>query len=337
MTVAEALREAARRLAGASDTARLDAELLMAHALGVSRSELLLRRGGDACPTGFAALVERRAAHEPVAYITGRQEFYGLDLAVTPAVLIPRADSETLIEAAREAFAGRAPPRRVLDLGTGSGALLLAALTVWPEAVGVGIDRAADALAVAQSNAERSCLRDDSTCVARRCATRSRFAQRDWTRPDWDADLGRYDLVLANPPYVETAAELPHSVSGFEPAGALYAGPEGLDDYRRLIPRLPDLLQRGGRAVLEIGFTQADAVGALAERAGFTTQIRHDLARRPRALVLAVRGAGDQGPAIRGWRLGVGKAATNSYFGRRLPVDGASTRGCCRHRALAPS
>ncbi len=293
-TVAEALREAARRLADVSDTARLDAELLMAQALEVSRSEMLLRHGGDVCPPGFGSLVDRRGAHEPVAYIIGRQEFYGLDLMVTPAVLIPRADSETVIEAAREAFAGRTPPRRVLDLGTGSGALLLVALTAWPQAEGVGIDRDPRACAVALRNAERVGINEPPGRVEpERERDRARFIQRDWTRRGWEVGLGRFDLILANPPYVATTADLPASVRRFEPAGALFAGPDGLDDYRRLAPLLPALLERAGRVVLEIGSTQAAAVGALAQRAGFTTQIRCDLAGRPRALVLAIGGVGD--------------------------------------------
>ena len=121
----EALNRAAARLASVSDTPRLDAELLLAHAVGITREELLLR-GIAAVPPGFAALVDRRARHEPIAYIIGRRDFWTIDLEVTPAVLIPRADSETLIEAAVGHFAGTAGPARVLDLGTGSGALLLA-------------------------------------------------------------------------------------------------------------------------------------------------------------------------------------------------------------------
>jgi release factor glutamine methyltransferase len=290
-TVALALRAATRRLAATSDTARLDAELLMAHVLGVTRSELLLRRMDQAAPAEFDALVDRRVGHEPVAYITGRQEFYGLDLAVTPAVLIPRADSETLIEAAREAFAGRAPPRCVLDLGTGSGALLLAALTVWPEAEGLGIERDPLACDLARSNAERvGVIVAPSGRDARRPGEggQVRFLRRDWTSAGWREGLGQFDLVLANPPYVETAADLAPSVRDFEPAGALFAGGDGLDDYRRLVPELPHLLAPGGCAVLEIGATQAAAVSALGEQAGFQARVVPDLGGRPRAIVLAI-------------------------------------------------
>lgn len=281
ITVAEAVRAAAAALAETSDTARLDAEVLMAHALNVSRSDLLLRRMRDALPDGFAALIERRKAHEPVAYIVGSQEFYGLDLAVTPAVLIPRGDSETLIEAAREQF-GDCGPQRILDLGTGSGALLLAALSIWDKAQGVGIDRSPKALAVATGNAARTGL-----------AERADLRLGDWTKAGWAADLGRFELVLANPPYVEEDANLAPSVRVHEPSTALFAGADGLDDYRVLIPQLPGLLTENGIALVEIGATQAEAVAALAAGAGLSCDLpgnlHRDLAGRPRALQMRHR------------------------------------------------
>lgn len=304
MTVAEAIRAAAARLEAVSDTPRLDAELLMAHALGVSRSDLLLRRMGDPEPEPLAALLARRAAHEPVAYILGVQEFYGLEFEVTPATLIPRADSETLIEAARIAFADR-PPKRILDLGTGSGALLLSAMTLWPDAQGLGVDRDPFALVVALRNAERVGVNqkpseDDLADMRAQLAKagvdvsvggfgylgRARFNTSDWTKRGWSKHFGTFDLILANPPYVENDALLAESVRGHEPAGALFAGPEGLDDYRVLVPQLPGLLAPGGVALVEIGFTQAAAVTALAEAAGFVAALHHDLGNRPRALEL---------------------------------------------------
>ena len=274
MTVAEALREAARRLEAVSDTARLDAELLMAAALKTTRSEMLLRHTAKPAPESFAALVERRLTHEPVAYILGRQEFYGRDFLVTRDVLIPRADSETTLEAALKA---KPSARRVLDLGVGSGALLLSYLAENPASEGTGIDRSPEALAVAADNAERFGL-------AARCDLR----MADWRQPAWAEGLGTFDLVLANPPYVEDDAELDPSVRDHEPAGALFAGPEGLDDYRILLPQLPFLLAPQGTAVIEIGASQAATVGALAEAAGFTAVLHNDLALRPRAFALSI-------------------------------------------------
>jgi len=275
MTVAEALREAARRLGEVSDTARLDAELLMAEALGVSRADLLLRRMADETPDGFELLVARRLRHEPVAQILGRKEFYGREFRVRRAVLTPRADSETIIEAALEAVAA---PERILDLGTGSGALLLTLLAENPGAEGVGIDASPAALEVALANADALDL-----------AGRTRMLRRDWNEPGWQNDLGQFDLIVANPPYVEETAELAASVRDYEPVEALFAGPEGLDDYRVLIPQLPTLLASDGAVVLEIGPTQADAVSEIAANVGFSSELRRDLANRPRALILRLR------------------------------------------------
>ena len=271
-TIGERLREAAAELDAVSPSARLDVELLMAAALGVSRSDLLLRHIRDAVPGGFDAHYQRRLAHEPVAYILGSAEFYGLEFRVTPAVLIPRGDSETLIDAAIKAFANQ-PPQRVLDCGTGSGALLLAALAQWPGATGVGIDRSGEALAVAGENARRLGLDG-----------RARLLERDWENAGWAADLERFDLVLANPPYVEDDAPLARVVRDHEPAGALFAGAEGLDAYRVLVPQLPALLAPGGVALVEIGSRQADAVAALAADSGLTSSLHRDLAGQPRAL-----------------------------------------------------
>ncbi|AKH43639.1 release factor glutamine methyltransferase [Altererythrobacter atlanticus] len=270
MIVADALRDAAQRLQPVSDTARLDAELLMAHALGASRSDMLLRHMRDPAPEGFGALTDRRARHEPVAYILGHQEFYGRNFEVGPAVLIPRADSETIVEAALEACPA---PRRVLDCGVGSGALLVTVLVERPDAEGVGIDRSEDALEIARRNA-----------AAHEC--RAQMIRRDWHEPGWTADLGRFDLILANPPYVEDDAPLDPNVRDWEPAGALFAGADGLADYRVLIPQLPALLAPGGVAVLEIGATQAEAVAAIGAGAGFETILRADLAGRPRAVIM---------------------------------------------------
>lgn len=276
-TVADALREASLALVDASDSPRLDAELLMAHVLGTSRSDVLLRHMREPAPASFVDLVARRRTGQPLAQITGEQEFYSLSLFVTPDVLIPRPDSETLIEAARETF-GKRGPRRVLDCGTGSGALLLAALSVWPDAQGIGMERSERALAVARENARRTDMEVRATMQA-----------GDWTRTGWASKLGRFDLVLANPPYVETDdPDLAPDVRAHEPGEALFAGTDGLDDYRILVPQVPGLLDPNGLAVFEIGSRQADAVAEIAAAAGLRSQLYRDLGGHPRALVLCM-------------------------------------------------
>ena len=272
MNVAEAIRAATQRLCATSDTARLDAELLMAHALRVSRSEMLLHAMRDPTPEAFEGLVERRAAREPVAYITGVQEFYGRDFAVKPGILIPRGDSETLIDAALELCP---QARRVLDLGTGSGALLVTALLEMEGAYGIGIDASPIAVRVAEVNAQRLGL----------TGGRARFHHRNWRKEGWTDDLGEFDLILCNPPYVEADADLDADVREFEPATALFAGAEGLDDYRALIPQLGKLMNRDGVAIFEIGASQAESVTEIAKSHGFAVEMRQDLANRPRALV----------------------------------------------------
>ncbi|KWV93948.1 peptide chain release factor N(5)-glutamine methyltransferase [Erythrobacter sp. AP23] len=270
--VGNALRQAAGRLSETSDTARLDAELLMAHALGSSRSDMLLRHMRDPAPAHFAQLVERRAAREPIAHIIGEQEFFGLAFTVTPDTLIPRGDSETIVQAALDTARSDA---RVLDMGTGSGALLLAFLDRRPQASGMGMDASEGALVVAAANAARLGLAD-----------RAHFHKASWHEAGWCDDLGQFDLILCNPPYVETDAQLEPDVRDYEPASALFAGPEGLDDYRAIIPQLGKLLLPGGVAVLEIGATQQEAVAGIARESGFAVSMHRDLGGRPRALIL---------------------------------------------------
>ncbi len=265
------LAEAAVRLAAVSDTPRLDAELLMAHALGTTRESLILRHLEDSAPPSFAALLERRLAHEPVAYITGRRAFWTIELEVGPGALIPRPDSETLVEAAIDYFGARSPGR-ILDLGTGPGTLLLAALAEWPEAGGIGVDASEAALDYGRRNADALGLGD-----------RAQFRLGDWAEGLTD----RFDLILANPPYIGTDESLPEQVRAHEPASALFAGPDGLDDYRRILPDIPRLLAPGGVAVFEIGWTQAAAVSALAREQGLAVTLYNDLGGRPRALLLA--------------------------------------------------
>ncbi len=276
--LAPALRDAAEMLKNISGTPRLDAELLAAFALGMTRGDMLMQIRDLPEPPSLNALLNRRIAHEPVAYITGTQAFWDLELWVTPDVLIPRADSETLIEAAQAAFADRNKPERILDLGTGSGALLLAALSLFPHATGIGIDASDRALAVAQNNAFRLGFAD-----------RAEMRHLSWSEKAWQSSLGApFDLILCNPPYVETDANLEPQVSQYEPHSALFAGPAGMDDYRILIPTLPFLLSAGGVAVIEIGYTQAHAVSDLASMSGLSAQLMRDLSGNPRCLTMRI-------------------------------------------------
>lgn len=274
MKVREALGAAADRLTAVPGVPRLDAELLMASALGVTVGEMLLSHLDDPEPAGFAALVERRLRQEPMGYVLGRVGFWTIELDVGPGVLIPRADSETLIEAAIDHFGTRAP-RRIVDLGTGPGTLLLAALAQWPEAQGVGVDASPEALAYAGANAERLGLAD----------------RIEWRQGDWaDGIDARFDLVLCNPPYVEDKAALIPGVVDWEPALALFGGPDGLDAYRRLASQLPRLIAPGGIACVELGAGQEAAVRVLFEPQGVTISSRRDLNGMSRCLIVRADG-----------------------------------------------
>jgi release factor glutamine methyltransferase len=267
VTAHTALAEAAARFSF-SPTARLDAELLLAHALGIERNALLLDLTRPV-PDSFWSLVERRAAQEPVAYITGTRGFWTLDLMVGPGALVPRVDSETLVDAALRHFRGR-PPATVLDLGTGPGTLLLALLDEWRDAQGLGVDRSAEALGYALANAAACGMAD-----------RARFVRGDWAA----ALVGPFDCIVTNPPYIGTAEPLSPEVRDYEPGSALFAGPDGLDDYRLLAPELRRLLAPGGAAVVEIGHEQAGVVSDLLAEQGFAVTLHHDLGGRPRALL----------------------------------------------------
>ena len=270
-TVERALQEAVRRLPDCTDTPRLDAELLLAHAFGIERDQLLLRPPAGPVPASFADLLDRRCAGEPVAYIVGRRAFWNIELEVGPGALIPRPDSETLIEAACEHFAGSDGPERILDLGTGPGTLLLAALDQWPRATGLGIDSSEAALAYAQRNAQRLSL-----------APRAQFRRGDWAKKVTE----RFDLLLCNPPYVAADAELGPGVVEHEPAEALFGGADGLDDYRRLAPEVGRLLSPGGLAAIEIGYDQGESAAALFAAQGLDPTLARDLGGRPRALLI---------------------------------------------------
>jgi release factor glutamine methyltransferase len=270
MMPAKAIRDAAASLAAVSDTPRLDAEMLLAHALGVDRNALLLNPPA-AAPPEFSTLLARRIKGEPIAYIIGTRDFWTITLAVGRGVLIPRPDSETLIDAAIAHFGTRAP-QSILDLGTGPGTLLLAALDQWPDATGLGVDASDAALDYAQRNA---------AAIAP--------GRADFRKGNWAAGITEhFDLIMCNPPYVEDDAALESQVRDYEPAEALFAGPDGLNAYRVLIPQLPPLMAPGGAAIIEIGWQQASAVSAMVRAAGMFVTVRQDLGGRDRALILSL-------------------------------------------------
>jgi release factor glutamine methyltransferase len=266
--------------AAAIEAPRLEARLLLAHAMGCRQEDLLREPRAPVPPAAaaaFAGLLQRRLQHAPVAHLLGEQEFWSLPFAVSAATLVPRADSETLIEAAIAAFPARERVRRILDLGTGTGCLLLAALTEFPAATGLGLDRVPAAAALARANAGRLGL-----------GGRARFLVADWAAPL----AGRFELVLSNPPYIESGAipGLMPEVARHEPATALDGGADGLAAYRALCAALPGLLAPGGRAVLELGQGQQPAVEAIAAAHGLDPlACRPDLGGVPRALVLGHR------------------------------------------------
>jgi release factor glutamine methyltransferase len=243
----------------------------MAEALHIDRDRLLLSPPDRSVPKRFWDMVSRRSDGEPIAYITGRRAFWNIELHVGPGVLVPRPDSEVLIASAIEHFEGTAGPKRILDLGTGPGTLLLAALDIWPDATGLGIDVSRQALSYASANARRLGFEG-----------RAKLMQGNWAA----GLLESFDLVLCNPPYVAEGAELGPGVREFEPDEALFAGSEGLDAYRELAPQLPRLLNPGGLAAIEIGPGQSAAVTALLERDGLKARVADDLGGRARAIVL---------------------------------------------------
>jgi len=264
----DAVLAAAKRLAAAGiQSARLDARLLHEHAQG----DMAI----------FEAAIIRRLSHEPVAAITGHKEFWSLDFAVGPGVLIPRPDTETLIEEAIRLVPDRAAPLRIADLGTGSGAILVAALTEFPNATGIGFESSPQAHVYAVRNA------------AGHVGSRAEIRLADWGKAE-----GPFDLVFANPPYIPAGdiAALQPDVRLHEPHAALDGGPDGLEAYRGLAELLPGLLAPGGHALLEIGQGQAPAMEPLFPGLELV-RIVPDLAGIPRCVVLkSGKSLGNQAP-----------------------------------------
>lgn len=272
MTGAEALRSAVARLrsAGIEDAPR-DARRLLAHALGVAPDRLTLLLADmlpEPAQDRFDAAVTARSARQPVSQIVGERAFFGRRFLVTRDTLDPRPETELAVEAAIEE-----PFVKLLDLGTGTGCILLSCLAAIPFATGLGTDVSAAALAVAQSNADRLGL-----------AARVRFRVSDW----FAAVPDRFDLIVSNPPYIAEAeiAGLAPEVRDWEPRGALTPGGDGLGAYRAIAAGAGARLMAGGRLVLEIGAGQAAAVCALLEAQGFTgPEVRRDLDGRDRVIV----------------------------------------------------
>jgi release factor glutamine methyltransferase len=267
VTLVSAWKAARIRLEEAGvDRPAFDARLLLEAAEGVARSDVLTdphRAVSSAGQARFDTLIARRAAREPLSYILGRHPFWSFTLAVSPAVLTPRPDTETLVRVGLELLA---EDGRVLDLGVGSGAILLAILSERAGATGMGVDASAEALAVAVENA-----------TALGLANRTAFTQGDWG----SALSGAFDLIVSNPPYIESGsiAGLMPEVSRYEPRLALDGGGDGLNAYRRLFPDVARLLAPGGGFAVEVGQGQDRSVSALAQAAGLTVRgVREDLA-----------------------------------------------------------
>ena len=277
-TVAGALADAISALAAAGiDEPRREARLLLSAALGVDAAAILgnpdrLLRAAQR--TRYAALVARRAAREPAARLLGRREFWSLDFALSPETLVPRPDSESVVEAVLSRIGDRGAPLRLLDLGTGSGCLLLALLSELPAASGIGIDIAPGAVLTAQRNA-----------IALGFADRAGFVAGAWAA----AIDGRFDAVVVNPPYVASGAivELAPEVGRHDPRRALDGGCDGLDAYRALAPEMARLMRGGGLAAFELGMGQARPVAAIMRRAGLAiVEVRRDLAGIERCMIL---------------------------------------------------
>ena len=278
MTRAAAQAELRRALTEASvDSPALDARLLLGAALGASQTALLAHADEPLSRDEAARLGElarRRLAREPMARITGQAEFWGLPFRLSPETLAPRPDTESVVEAALAAVGPAPRALRILDLGTGTGCILVALLSELPDAFGIGLDRSPGALSIAKANAQVNGVSDRTAFVA----------------SDWGAALdGRFDLIVSNPPYIRAVEiqALAPEVSHFDPPAALDGGRDGLDAYRSVLDDAGRLLTSSGRAVLELGHDQAGSVGALAEARGFTVEsLRRDLGGHSRAMAL---------------------------------------------------
>ena len=278
MDVRALRRYTAERLQSAGiESAELDARVLITHALGWDPARVLTAEEtvDAACRSRLEEWVARRLAGEPVARIVGKKEFWSRAFALSPDVLVPRAETETLVDAALSVLPNRSTEWRILDLGVGSGALLAALLLELPQASGVGVDRSPGAIRIAGENLHALGL-----------GTRTSLVLSDWAA----ALVGPFDLVVTNPPYVASGdiAALPREVREHDPISALDGGADGLAAYREIVSQLPRLLADGGAAVMELGVGQEAQVAALARSAHLLVNepARCDLSGLPRALVI---------------------------------------------------
>ncbi len=259
MTLIEAINRASVRLASAGVAdARLDAEVLLRHTIGKDRAWLLAHMQdalNDSSQSAFERAVERRVRREPLQYITGRQEFWGLEFTVTTDVLIPRPETELIIETALRTDREKKPPLRILDLCTGSGCIAVALARELPQAQILATDASAQAVSVARGNARRHGVAD-----------RIRFFEGDLFGPLEELDIrGQVDIIASNPPYIPSGdfGSLQPEVRDYEPGMALLAGPEGIEVHRRIIQEAPDFLSRRGSLIMEMGMGQAEALSRL--------------------------------------------------------------------------
>ena len=280
-TLGAARRAAAKRLSaglGADATPALDARLLIASSIGIASDQLVLVDDRALTQVEIVAIdraIERRLSGEPVARIIGEKEFWGLSFRLSDATLVPRPDTETLVEAALawiDRTHGRDKPLRIVDIGTGSGAILIALLSALPQALGLGIDLSEDAARTARENAQRLGF-----------SARSLFIQSSWS-----ASCCPVDVIVSNPPYIQrnVIQSLDREVKDHDPMLALDGGDDGLDAYRAILQDLGRVMQPGGAAFFEIGYDQGDALNLLARLAGFDGVVHPDLAGHDRVVEL---------------------------------------------------
>lgn len=260
------------------DTADLDARIILKERAGLEWADIIGKPAHELSANQLLNVevdVQRRLVGEPLSRIYGYREFWGLEFELSSGTLDPRPDTETLIEAALNAYKGDKPPKTILDLGTGTGCILLSLLSEWPEAAGIGVDKAENAIETARKNAKNHNL-----------SSRAQFQTGDWGQ----GITKKFDLIVSNPPYItnQTIKTLSKEVQNHDPILALDGGNDGLDAYRQIFLQLSDLLNEDGKAFFEIGFDQEGDVVRLAEKSRIRVKhVHHDLAGNPRVVEIS--------------------------------------------------